>query len=206
MYFVGLIDGSTEVWQYNFGAPSTQVLRFQVHSGSVRGVSLSDDGHMLYSISADRSIKGINTTGALAVNYENAHRKAINQLFFLSPTEFATGDDDGVVKLWDVRTPHAVMEYELHEDFISSFAYNPDRSTLLSTAGDASMCAYDLRNQANTARSDEQESEIHCLQIIKDGKKVPEGFVYSSDNNTEWISDADLQAWIDDHREKIGSI
>ena len=41
---------------------------------------------------------------------------------------------------------------------------------------------------------------------IKDGKKVPEGFVYSSDNNTEWLSDADLQAWIDDHREKIGSI
>lgn len=143
-----------------------------MHSGSVRGVSLSDDGQMLYSISADRSIKGINTTGALVVNYENAHKKAINQLFFLSPTEFATGDDDGVVKLWDVRTPHAVMEYELHEDFISSFAYNPDRSTLLSAAGDASLCAYDLRNQANTARSDEQESEIHCLQIIKDGKKI----------------------------------
>lgn len=41
---------------------------------------------------------------------------------------------------------------------------------------------------------------------IKDGKKVPEGFVYSSDNNAEWMSDADLQAWIDDHRKKIGSI
>ncbi len=41
---------------------------------------------------------------------------------------------------------------------------------------------------------------------IKDGKKVPEGFVYSSDNNTEWMSDADLQAWIDTHREKIGGI
>jgi UDP-N-acetylglucosamine 4,6-dehydratase (inverting) len=41
---------------------------------------------------------------------------------------------------------------------------------------------------------------------IKDGKKVPEGFVYSSDNNTEWMSDASLQAWIDSHREKIGSI
>ncbi len=44
------------------------------------------------------------------------------------------------------------------------------------------------------------------LERIKDGKKVPEGFIYSSDNNTEWMSDADLQAWIDDHRDKIGSI
>jgi len=41
---------------------------------------------------------------------------------------------------------------------------------------------------------------------IKDGKKVPEGFVYSSDNNTEWMSQEDLQAWIESNREKIGSI
>jgi UDP-N-acetylglucosamine 4,6-dehydratase (inverting) len=40
---------------------------------------------------------------------------------------------------------------------------------------------------------------------IKDGMKVPEGFVYSSDNNIDWMTDADLQAWIDDHRDKIGS-
>lgn len=41
---------------------------------------------------------------------------------------------------------------------------------------------------------------------IKDGKKVPEGFVYSSDNNTEWMAEDDLRAWIDANREKIGSI
>lgn len=41
---------------------------------------------------------------------------------------------------------------------------------------------------------------------IKDGKKVPEGFVYASDNNAEWMTDSDLQAWINANREKIGSI
>ena len=41
---------------------------------------------------------------------------------------------------------------------------------------------------------------------IKDGKKVPEGFIYSSDNNTEWMSDHELSTWIDANREKIGSI
>lgn len=45
-----------------------------------------------------------------------------------------------------------------------------------------------------------------CPQRIKDGKKVPEGFVYASDNNTEWMSDAELQDWIEANREKIGSI
>ncbi len=41
---------------------------------------------------------------------------------------------------------------------------------------------------------------------IKDGKKVAEGFVYASDNNSEWMSNAELKAWIDDNREKIGAI
>lgn len=41
---------------------------------------------------------------------------------------------------------------------------------------------------------------------IKDGKKVEEGFVYASDNNTEWMSEEELGAWIDINKEKIGSI
>ncbi|WP_300315508.1 UDP-N-acetylglucosamine 4,6-dehydratase (inverting) [uncultured Psychrobacter sp.] len=41
---------------------------------------------------------------------------------------------------------------------------------------------------------------------IKDGKRVPEGFVYSSDNNPEWMSAEELQEWIDINREKIGNI
>ncbi|WP_312299025.1 UDP-N-acetylglucosamine 4,6-dehydratase (inverting) [Stutzerimonas nitrititolerans] len=41
---------------------------------------------------------------------------------------------------------------------------------------------------------------------IKDGTKVAEGFIYASDNNSEWMTPADLQQWIDANREKIGSI
>jgi UDP-N-acetylglucosamine 4,6-dehydratase (inverting) len=43
-------------------------------------------------------------------------------------------------------------------------------------------------------------------QRIKDGKKVPEGFSYTSDNNPEWMSIAELQNWIVAHHEKIGHI
>jgi UDP-N-acetylglucosamine 4,6-dehydratase/5-epimerase len=45
-----------------------------------------------------------------------------------------------------------------------------------------------------------------CNKRIKNGNKVPEGFVYASDNNTEWMTDAELSAWIDANREKIGAI
>jgi len=41
---------------------------------------------------------------------------------------------------------------------------------------------------------------------IKDGVKVPEEFVYSSDSNTEWMSNTDFAAWVDANLEKIGKI
>lgn len=41
---------------------------------------------------------------------------------------------------------------------------------------------------------------------INDGRKVPEGFVYASDNNTEWMSVEALQQWIAGNSEKIGKI
>lgn len=41
---------------------------------------------------------------------------------------------------------------------------------------------------------------------IKDGVKVPEGFVYASDTNVEWMTDADLQSWIAANHDDIGKI
>ena len=40
----------------------------------------------------------------------------------------------------------------------------------------------------------------------KDGVKVGENFVYSSEINQEWMSVEDLQRWIEDNRHKIGKI
>jgi UDP-N-acetylglucosamine 4,6-dehydratase len=41
---------------------------------------------------------------------------------------------------------------------------------------------------------------------IKNGIKVPEGFVYSSENNSHWMTIDELRTWIDANRQKIGNI
>ena len=41
---------------------------------------------------------------------------------------------------------------------------------------------------------------------IKGGKKVPEGFTYRSDKNSEWMTKSDLQIWIDRNIDHIGKI
>jgi UDP-N-acetylglucosamine 4,6-dehydratase (inverting) len=41
---------------------------------------------------------------------------------------------------------------------------------------------------------------------IKDGRRVPDGFVYSSDNNADWMGVDQLRAWIAANPAKIGNI
>ena len=41
---------------------------------------------------------------------------------------------------------------------------------------------------------------------IKNGKKVTEGFMYTSDNNSEWMTNSDFKNWIDTNKDYIGKI
>lgn len=45
-----------------------------------------------------------------------------------------------------------------------------------------------------------------CPKRIKDGTRVPEGFSYTSDNNTEWMDIDTLRAWVAQNQHKIGKI
>ncbi len=44
-----------------------------------------------------------------------------------------------------------------------------------------------------------------CNQRIKGGRKVEDGFVYSSDRNAEWMGENELRAWIEKNMDKIGA-
>ena len=42
--------------------------------------------------------------------------------------------------------------------------------------------------------------------MIKGGKRVPEGFSYTSDNNKEWMTIPQLKEWIEKNKAKVGNI
>ena len=41
---------------------------------------------------------------------------------------------------------------------------------------------------------------------IKNGKKVSDDFIYSSANNSDWMSDKELEAWIELNKDRLGII
>jgi hypothetical protein len=49
--------------------------------------------------------------------------------------------------------------------------------------------------------------EFRCSNRIKDGKKVSEeGFSYTSDNNSLWMTNDELLSWVENNKSFIGKI
>ena len=45
-----------------------------------------------------------------------------------------------------------------------------------------------------------------CSDRIKDGHRMPEGFSYTSDSNTDWMTDQDLSNWLKSNSDRVGAI
>ena len=66
-------------------------------------VEFSPDGNALYTASADGSI-AIISNGVLEGKLAEAHANPIHSLIHVENNVIlASGDDDGVIKLWDLR-------------------------------------------------------------------------------------------------------
>lgn len=46
---------------------------------------------------------------------------------------FATGDDNGMLKVWDLRKGTAFMEMQQHEEYISGMSIDENKKLLLTT-------------------------------------------------------------------------
>jgi len=90
----------------------------------------------------------------------------------------ATGDDDGIIKIWDLREAnkgkkHAiVMELAEHEGTISQMAYNHDCQQLLAAGCDGMLGVFDLRTKKLYAMSDNFEEDLTSVCLLKNEKKV----------------------------------
>lgn len=176
-------NSSNSTSQYSSSNSNTinnKVLELKHHEGSsCRGIEFDLNGERLYTISSNRSWACIDNNGNIITLKNNSHLTPLNKCLILNENIFVTGDDTGCVKLWDIRVNTEIGTYHKHEDFITEFHYCSDNYTLLSTSGDSTLCTYDIRKKIPrtgagdvVTMSDEQESEINCLEVIKDGRKV----------------------------------
>ncbi|KAJ1982372.1 WD domain repeat-containing protein 55 [Dimargaris xerosporica] len=140
----------------------------------------SESSHcQLVTASRDKSwsLLSVTPTGAEVVHrYESAHPEPLSKIRALTTTNMvATGDDNGVVRVWDVRTNKQVQEYTHHFDYIGDMFFVPEKRRLLTAGTDGQLAVLDLRHSKPVALSDEQDDELLSVMPVKNNQKVVVG-------------------------------
>lgn len=146
---LGQITGEVRVYTYN-EKQNKEMLKFDYHTESCRQVVFSPDGNLLYTSSSDGSI-GVVSNGKLEGRLVAAHPSPINSLIHIeNNTILASGDDDGMIKIWDLRQAGSqgmgcVMKIEEHEGTVMDLKTNDSGKLLLSASSDGHLGVFDLR-------------------------------------------------------------
>lgn len=140
-----------DVFLYKFtNEENTLMNTIEVHSKACRDVEFSNDGKTLFSAGKDKTVMLTDVeTGKIVKFYDDAHDVPIYRLLVMDENVFATGDDDGCVKLWDLRikTDSQVYKTKKNEEYISDMVTNEAQTFLLCSSGDGSLTTIDLRNR-----------------------------------------------------------
>ncbi|KAG0168922.1 WD domain repeat-containing protein 55 [Apophysomyces sp. BC1034] len=116
------------------------------------------------------------STGKLMLKIPKAHRHPINKLCMLTPSLMTTGDDEGLVKLWDMRTNKVAQEYHSHDDFVADILFSESASSLVVAGGDGKISVHDIRQASKaSATSDVLDDELLSLSLVKEGKQLIAG-------------------------------
>lgn len=109
----------------------------------------------------------------------DAHPNPIHTILHLEDNHIiATGDDDGMIRIWDLRQAasgkkHAIaMEFAEHEGTISKIDYKRELNQIVTASYDGMLGVFDLRKKQLYAMSDHFEDDLTDVAIMKHGKKV----------------------------------
>lgn len=170
---VGTINGDVIVYRCS-NEENELVNTIEVHTKAVRDIEFNADGSTLFTVSKDKSIMMSDvSTGKLKRFYDNSHESPIYKMHILTENMFATGkasqggrgggnyltilmiesssvttpgDEDGTVKLWDLRERDTKPIFSLKEvdDYISAILTNEAKKILLTTSGDGLLTAFNI--------------------------------------------------------------
>lgn len=142
----GTISGDALIYKYSVDG-NVLVNTLELHVKAIRDIEFNYDGNVLFSASKDRSILLTDIeSGKFIRCYEQAHEQPVTEMNVFDEHLFATGDDDGTVKLWDTRDKSSSPIFSLKEvdDYITAIATNDARKILLTTSGDGYLTAINI--------------------------------------------------------------
>lgn len=230
----GLIDGKILLHSYATPASESSIkLQYEISAPpeegreeeeeeeeepSCRVLEFLNNGKWLLAGSANKSISFYDVdTAKLVQRMEGAHDSGISAAFCPlrdSPNIVATGDEEGVIKIWDLRVNSSsqknkgcLVTYSGHEDFISSFAIHTKEKCLIAASGDGTLSVHDLRTNKMKLRTEEDaDDEILSVAVVKEGKKIIAGTQSGVLNIYSWGAMKDCSDRFPGHPESVDAL
>jgi WD40 repeat protein/serine/threonine protein kinase len=142
-------DPEVKVWDMRTGR---ELLTFPGHTGGVNGVAFSPDGRWIASGSQifNRRDKGEvkvwdSQTGRERFTF-HGQVVAISVAFSPDSRRLASGDGDGILKLWDLATGQEALTLREHgAGWVASVAFSPEGHRLVSAGHDGTVRVWDGR-------------------------------------------------------------
>ncbi|GAB5593574.1 hypothetical protein Unana1_08474 [Umbelopsis nana] len=204
---VGLITGDVEC--YRFGQyQSDRQWGIKPTKKSCRGVEFSEDGKLYLE-----TAQSIRLMLKLEAYYTSTQQpmtellsSPVNKIIRLNTSLIATGDDMGIIKIWDTRSHGLIHSYSEHTDFIADMTFSSDKNILIAVAGDGLLSVWDIRKPKLKAMSDCMDDELLSAVIVKNEKKVVVGSQAGVLNLWSWGDWSDSNDRILGHPSSIDTI
>ncbi|PIK50403.1 putative WD repeat-containing protein 55 isoform X2 [Apostichopus japonicus] len=198
------IDGTIKLYSCKAQEEPVEVWSTEGFKKSSRSVRFTEDGESLVCISKDKSWKLFNTeTGKVEREFVKAHDAAISTVAVAGDKHVVTGDDDGRLKLWDLRFEKAVFEAKQNEDYLSDIAVDETNRIVFATSGDGTMSTFNIKRRRFDLQSENLHSELMCVEIVRRGRKVVCGGSDGSLNFYNWEEFGDISDRFPGHPESV---
>ena len=131
---VGLITGQLKLYDHSEATRKTREIRqaasARPHKGSCRAVRFSADGGGVFSTGSDGSLQLRDlASNKPAWRKREAHgaESSINALCLLGERGVATGDDEGSLAMWDLRSRKKALSFRENTEYVADLLYTEAR-------------------------------------------------------------------------------
>ncbi|KIL68351.1 hypothetical protein M378DRAFT_71293 [Amanita muscaria Koide BX008] len=175
--YAGLLTGHIKAFAYDDHGNHESLFTVRPSKRSCRGLGINEDGTHLYAVGKGKQLSIIDTKTQSVDTRTQVHDSPINRVKCVMRNLISTGDDDGVIKLWDPRKRDCIRTYRQHFDYITDFLWLDDKKQLVATSGDGSLSVIDVRSKQEepVAHSEDQEDELLSIVAIRSGTKAVVG-------------------------------
>ena len=176
MFALSLITGRVQLYRSDADSAAAVPacsISLRAHTESCRSIAFAADGRLLLTASADCSVLAVDAESGKAVSrLKGAHAAPLSGITTVQPWTFATADDAGLLKLWDMRQRDATCSEQAHRDFVSDMVFESRRQSLLSVSGDGTLSVFDLRSSKVRA-SKHSKARGHMSRLLQCGRLMP---------------------------------